>query len=210
MTLVTRMAGGTAIGAAMLIGLSAPSAQAGYVVDLTQQRGDVVATGSGSIDLTGLSFLEEAESPASGMWPAEGLIVTGPTSEVVFDLYQEASAGPESFGSGGATTGSSGAGDGVAIVGGGEFIDVPHGYVSGARLSDTSTYDGATLASLGATPGRYEWTWGSGANQNFTLVIGAAVPESSTWAMMLLGFAGLCFAGYRARAAASSNLWVPW
>jgi hypothetical protein len=43
---------------------------------------------------------------------------------------------------------------------------------------------------------------GSGANQNFTLVIGPATPESSTWAMMLLGFAGLCFAGYRVRAAA--------
>jgi hypothetical protein len=28
--------------------------------------------------------------------------------------------------------------------------------------------------------------------------VGGAVPESSTWAMMLLGFAGLGFAGYRA------------
>ena len=27
--------------------------------------------------------------------------------------------------------------------------------------------------------------------------IGAPVPEASTWAMMLLGFAGLSFAGYR-------------
>jgi hypothetical protein len=139
------------------------------------------------------------------MWPATGAIGTGPTSNVVLDDYTEAT-GPESFGSGDATTGSSGAGDGVAIIGGGEFIDVPHGYVSGAPLSDTSTYSGATFASLGVTPGRYEWTWGSGANQNFTLVIGAAaVPESSTWAMMLLGFAGLGFAAYRARATSTSN-----
>jgi hypothetical protein len=28
-------------------------------------------------------------------------------------------------------------------------------------------------------------------------VTGAAVPEPSTWAMMLLGFAGLGFVGYR-------------
>ena len=34
MTFVTRVASRTAIGAAMLVGLSAPSAQAGYVVDL--------------------------------------------------------------------------------------------------------------------------------------------------------------------------------
>lgn len=37
---------------AMLIGagLSLPSAQAGYVVDLTQQGSNVVATGSGTIE----------------------------------------------------------------------------------------------------------------------------------------------------------------
>jgi hypothetical protein len=49
-------------------------------------------------------------------------------------------------------------------------------------------------------PGTYEWTWGTGPDQNFTIAIGAlgaAVPESSTWVMMLLGFAGLGFAGYR-------------
>jgi PEP-CTERM motif len=31
----------------------------------------------------------------------------------------------------------------------------------------------------------------------FDLAIGGAVPEPSTWAMMLVGFAGLGFAGYR-------------
>ena len=73
---------------------------------------------------------------------------------------------------------------------------VPDGYVSGSPLSDTATYDSQTFSSLGATPGTYEWTWGTGPNQNFTLVIGAAaVPEPSTWAMMLLGFAGLGFLG---------------
>jgi hypothetical protein len=27
--------------------------------------------------------------------------------------------------------------------------------------------------------------------------VSGAVPEPSTWAMLLLGFAGLCYAGYR-------------
>jgi hypothetical protein len=35
-----------------------------------------------------------------------------------------------------------------------------------------------------------------GSSANFTLVSGA-VPEPSTWAMILLGFAGLGLAGYR-------------
>jgi hypothetical protein len=68
---------------------------------------------------------------------------------------------------------------------------VPSGYVSGTSLSDTSTYDGATFASLGVTPGVYKWTWGSGTNaDSFKLDI-VAVPEPSTWIMMLAGFAGL-------------------
>jgi hypothetical protein len=39
---------------------------------------------------------------------------------------------------------------------------------------------------------------GGNADLAFTLVGSAAVPEPSAWAMMLLGFAGLSFAGYRA------------
>jgi hypothetical protein len=72
-------------------------------------------------------------------------------------------------------------------------------------LSDTATYTGQTFSSLGVTPGRYEWTWGDGANQNFTLVIGGTVPEPSTWAMMLIGFAGVDFVGHRASRRPSST-----
>ena len=43
---------------------------------------------------------------------------------------------------------------------------------------------------VGRRPGRPAF------NAAFSLS-GAAVPEPSTWAMMLLGFAGLGFAGYR-------------
>jgi hypothetical protein len=70
---------------------------------------------------------------------------------------------------------------------------LPAGYVSDGPLSDTATF-GGTLDQLGVTRGRYEWTWGSGANQNFTLL---ALPEPSTWAMMALGFGLLGLVGYR-------------
>ena len=50
---------------------------------------------------------------------------------------------------------------------------MPQGYVSGAALSDSMTFNNATFASLGVIPGTYVWTWGTGLpNQNFTLVIG--------------------------------------
>jgi hypothetical protein len=185
-----------AIGATMLFGLSAPPAQAGYVVDLTEQAGNVVATGSGEIDLSGLSFFEIQHDPAA-IFPSFAVIVTGPAS-VTNDEYYTGFTGPTSFGSGGVIdTASSGSGDKVGIGGGVDVLVVPRSYVSGSPLSDTSTYDGQTFTSLGVTPGTYEWTWGNGANQNFTLVI--EVPEPATWATMLTGFAGLGFVGYRQR-----------
>jgi PEP-CTERM motif len=185
------------LGAAMLIGLSAPSARAGYVVDLTQVGGDVVASGSGAIDPTGLSFVESINE-SSFINPSGALIYSGPVfpnlSEEDFYL---GITGPKSFGSGGTSFPSSGSGDLVGIDNG-TALFVPTGYVSGNPLLGATTYDGATLASLGATPGTYKWTWGSGANQNFTLVVGAgAIPEPSTWAMMLIGFAGLGLMGYQ-------------
>jgi hypothetical protein len=74
MTFVTRMTSGAAIGAAMLVGLSAFPVQAGYIVDLTQQGSNVVATGSGSIDLTGLTFLVRIDQ-LSLLIPDFGFIV---------------------------------------------------------------------------------------------------------------------------------------
>jgi hypothetical protein len=50
----------TALGVAMLTGygLSAPPAQAGYIVTLEQVGSNVVATGSGAIDLTDLTLVD--------------------------------------------------------------------------------------------------------------------------------------------------------
>ena len=186
MELANRKAGAAAIGAAILIALSAPSAQAGYVVDLTEQAGNVVATGSGAIDLTGLTFLGSAEFGAE-MFPRAGLIITGPVGENPLDAY-DGLAGPINFGSGSTASASSGSGDAVGIN---SFIEilVPAGYVSDSVLSDTATWDDQTFSSLRVIPGAYKWNWGTAPNQNFTLVI--ATPEPSTWAMMLVGFAGL-------------------
>jgi hypothetical protein len=193
-TLATRI-GGAALGSAMALclGVSAPAAQAGYVVTLEQAGSDVVATGSGAIDLTGLAYYSLGEA-FDAMEPSTGVIATGPASAFI-DVYTGLT-GPTNFGDGGATYASSGSGDSVAIVGDLGFLGVPEGYVSDGALSDTSTYDNQTFSSLGVTPGLYRWTWGSGANQSFTLEVGE-VPEPSTWALMLLGFASLGFAGYR-------------
>lgn len=191
MGLANRIAGVAAI----LIGLAAPPAQAGYVVDLTQAGGNVVATGSGAIDLTGLSFLVAGGASAS-IGPRAGLIFTGVAipEPSTFDEYTGIT-GPASFGSGDRSLASSGGGDLVGIYDFRSALFVPAGYASGGSLLDTSTYSGKTFATLGVTPGAYKWTWGTGPDQNFTLVA-TIVPEPATWAMMLLGFTGLGFMGY--------------
>lgn len=59
MAFMKRISVTTALGAAVLTSFifCVTPAQAGYVVDLTQHGTNVVATGSGAIDLTGLSFV---------------------------------------------------------------------------------------------------------------------------------------------------------
>ena len=74
---------------------------------------------------------------------------------------------------------------------------MPHGYISNSALSSSATWTGATFASLGVTPGTFIWTWGTGANQNFTLIIGGAgVPDGGS-TVSLLGCALLGLAALR-------------
>jgi hypothetical protein len=191
--LIKRLSG-AALSAAVAIGLglSVLPARAAYVVDLTQVGPNVVATGSGSIDLAGLSFLEDETGVPGSITPSMPEIATGPFPSSIA-IYGSAT-GPSNFGSGGLVITEIGSGD---LVGADEFeIAVPEGYVSGDKLSSSSTWDGQTFKSLGVTPGVYKWTWGSGADaDSFTL--DAVVPEPSTWIMVLAGFAGLGLAAWR-------------
>ena len=164
-----------------------------------------MATGSGAINLTGLTlFATGGGGIPAGIEASSGRISTGPTGFVFQDEYV-GFTGPTSFGSGGFFFPNTGSGDYVGIEGQGfgpsgviRFLFVPQGYVSGAALSDSMTFNSATFASLGVTPGTYVWTWGTGLeNQNFTLVIGGAgVPDSGS-TVSLLGCALLGLATLR-------------
>jgi hypothetical protein len=185
MTFVKRIGGAAALAMLVGSGLSAPPAQAAYIVTLAQVGSNVVSTGSGTIDLAGLSFFGSDDTATALMDPGGGAIVTGPASPEAADIYT-GSAGPASFGSGSLTLASSGSGDTVAIDV--NLLFVPPGYVSGSPLSDNSTFDNQTFGSLGVTPGVYVWTWGDAADDSFTLdiIAAAAVPEPSS---LLLGIA---------------------
>jgi PEP-CTERM motif len=197
----------SALAVATALGLAVVSGQAksDAVIDITQVGGDVVATASGAIDLTGLTQGLSGIILAPGfVSPADGEAVVG-ANGASFDEYSGVS-GPASFGPGSFTPGSSGSGGPIGVdessfnlIGQPPVLIVPLGYVSGTALSGSSTFDGQTIASLGLTPGTYVYTWGGSAAQGDSLTVKIrSIPEPSTWAMMLMGFAGLGLAGYRA------------
>lgn len=84
------------------------------------------------------------------------------------------------------------------------MLFVPQSYVSSTALANSSTWDNASFASLGVTPGTYVWTWGTGADQNFTLDIGNAANVPEPAALGIFGFGVLligAFVGLRRRTA---------
>ena len=141
--------------------LAVRPAQAGFIVTRQQVGPDVVTTGSGAIDLTGLTLLG-----SSGHLVSYGGRISGPTFG---GRRFEISVSSRSGETGGIAT--------VPLIG--VVLTVPAGYVSGTALSGSATYSGASLATLGVTPGTYVWRWGTGANQNFTLQIKTPVPVST-------------------------------
>jgi VPDSG-CTERM motif len=162
-----------------------------YTVTLQQTGSNVVATGSGAINLTGLTFvISGADNP--GIVPFSGVISTGPFASMI-DGYR-GFTGPMDFGSGAGALPNTASGDFVGISGVGLGLFVPLNYISGTALSDSMTFNNATFASLGVTPGTYVWTWGDGANQRFTLRIGTVPDGGSTISLLgcaLLGLAAL-------------------
>jgi hypothetical protein len=187
---------------AVLLGLAvagSPGARAAYVVDLDQIGSNVVATGSGSLNFSDLTFTGFDDPLSVGINPSSGYLAFGNldgSGSGIGDNFVPVS-GPALFGSGLFTAADSTTGFVAGINGGAGVVITPSSYSAGSPISGTATWDNRTLASLGVNPGAYVWTWGSANADSFTLNV-SSIPELSTWAMIMLGFAGLGFAGYRA------------
>jgi hypothetical protein len=190
--------GALIVGALVLAPLLPSSAQAAVVIDIVQQGSDVVATGSGSIDTADLIVKASGlNGPLAEVFSSEGEISFSSAAQKV--MFYSGIAGPASFGGGGFTPASSSSGN-FALLGDSIFgpaVFVPVGYTSGSSLSGTDTFVGTTLTGLGLTDGTYVYSWGTGLDADSITVNIGAVPEPSTWAMMILGFCGVGFMAYR-------------
>lgn len=168
--------------AALALSLSAPS-MAAYVINVTEVGGNVQASGSGSINTTGLTLTNSGSHPL--VRGADALLYIGGIANGVMvpaDLIQGSSiAGSATFGTSSSNIDADAAsGDFVGIVGSTHRLLVPLGYVSQAPLTSSATWNGATFASLGLTPGTYEWTWGTGPDADkLTVNIGATAPVAN-------------------------------
>jgi hypothetical protein len=179
--------------AATLAALST-TAQSAAVISFTESGAGVFATLSGSLDLSGMvsgGTFGSVVGMDSGA--ARIGIGAGGQTQVLFDAVL---AGPASFGTGGTVFGT-GAGDALFLAGDLGDLYLPQGYVSGASLSATLSFAGATYASLGVTAGSHLYTLRSGDTLTVTFADATPVPAPATLA--LAGLALLIAAAARRR-----------
>lgn len=164
------------ISACLTAGAWAPAAHAEYTLTLEEVGADVVATGSGSLNLASLTPVFDMTGWPNMLEPATATIGVGPSSGDA-SFHGGGVTSPASLGSGGATYATSGSGGLVGMYQGiVPFLMVPLGYVSGTLLGTSqTTYAGKSFASLGLEPGQYVWSWGAGeTSDTFTVQVGPA------------------------------------
>ena len=169
---------------------------AGDVATIEQVGANVVATGSGEFNLTGLTSSESGSSLTPDVDAHFPELVFSTGSYILYDV--EGVTGPSNFGSGGTTAASSSSGPAVAFgLAFSSDLILPTGYTSGTVLAtSTDTFDSTTLALLGINVGTYEWTWGAAADQSFTIDV-VATPLPAAFSLFATGLGGLGLFGWR-------------
>jgi len=156
-----------------------------FTVRVSEVGSDVVWSGSGSFNLAALS-LASSGTNGSAFQALAGIWAIGPSSSV--QRYGGASLTGYSttFGNNLVVPTPISSGSTFGVVSGGvsgRVIIVPSGYTSNTVISGTATYTGATITSMGLTPGTYTWAWGSGANSSsivMTIESSSVTPTPTT------------------------------
>lgn len=162
--------------AALLLAL-ASSAHAVFTVNITETGGNVVATGSGNINTTGMTLSAATIGCSSGTGSIGALqlcLGSGSTGTMATGAVSPPISGLTSGGT--LTNGSSSSGS--AFIAETSNLYLPAGYVSGTPLSNTTTFNGQTFASMGLTTGTRTITLTSG--DTIVVNIGASPTPNPT------------------------------
>jgi PEP-CTERM motif len=194
------------VAAVLVVATLGGQAEASFVINVSQVGNDVVANGSGALNLFGLLPLGPYNLEP-GVIADIGTMQLG--SSALATVYGGLDfSGPSSFGSGVTDAASSGSGDLVGVVGKGGGVLVPSTYLSGNPLSGSATWDNTTIAKLGLTPGTYTWNWGIPfLNETDFLTLNiSSVPEPSSLTMATAAAGILGLAAYLRRRKATKSL----
>lgn len=178
--------GALLLGGSLLVIEAAP-AHALITLKVQAVGPDLVVTGSGSANTSGLASAGTSTSQSNILTKVE--IYAGPAvfSDGNVSLWNSLS-GPAAFGTDSLvleypdSSPSLSFGDLFGIVTSNNSADIrlvlPIAYVSGASLSGQTTFKDLTFARAGLTPGQtYTWSWGSGSTaDSLTLQIGDPTP----------------------------------
>jgi hypothetical protein len=177
-----------------------------YVVTIEQVGANVVVTGSGEFDLTGLTAegsgppdFPAAINPNDSFTAQGTLVYLGTAAELVEYIGPITASVSNNIGSGGNRFADDASGPLVALRTAGidpytsqlvaPALFLPDGSPGGISYlpnnlvllsSSTDIFYNTTIAGLGITPGTYTWTWGSGADQSFTIQIPTATHWTNT------------------------------
>ena len=203
------------------------AAHAAVEMEMVAVDGDVLLTGTGTLNLSDTSDFSTAGLKALSAIDAAGQFspsaVTG--SNIAAEVRVECGGvtGPTTLGSGDTTwKADEGSGDTIGIYGAGETLGatgdglcllVPKSYVSGAKLSGSARFVNTSLSSLGVTKGTYQWAWGEGATaDSITLYVGGKpapivapipvpkpVPALPVWYMFAMALLLALFGARKAR-----------
>ncbi|MBE7159188.1 MAG: hypothetical protein INR62_12285 [Rhodospirillales bacterium] len=182
------------LAAAAALGLMSGTASASVIITVSQMGADVVASGTGTLDLTGLK-----DAGAFSLVPAiQGYFSyfgSGGSGDKV-EGYTPI-GGPDQIGPGTSVSSTSSTGDDFAFDIYYANVFVPVGY-AGGLLTFSSTFDGTTISGLGLTPGQYTFTLPS---DTIVLNIGgmSTVPLPASAPMFGAGLIALGAAGYAAK-----------
>ena len=151
-----------------------------FFIEFQQVDGNVVATGSGSVNTAGLIRVgtdRAADFPL--IVPQVANYGTGTPGQPITNFTRFSGlTGPSSFGPGGLKNASTFSGGPLILLGRDGILDLPVDYISGATFSNSDTFNNATFSNLGLSVGTYTYTFGSGADADSLVVrIGAAVPS---------------------------------